>query len=108
MRLIKEEIYSRLYARQQQFGGYTGKDIREIARLFGFDRRTLKRNLEKWSKTDPLFAKLKYIGKHSIPMALEDTVILNERFSENITYKKRDLIREINDNRIKRGEVPIP
>ena len=108
MRQIKEEIYSRLNARQQQFGGYTGKEIRKIARIFGFDRRTLKRNLEKWSKTDPFFAELKYIGKHSIPMALEDTAILNKRFSENITYKKQDLIREINDNRIKREEIPLP
>ncbi len=108
MRQIKEEIYIHLYAKQQQFGGYTGKDIREIARLFGFDRRTLKRNIEKWSKIDPLFTELKYIGKHSIPMNREDIAILNKRFSENITYTKQDLIREINDNRIKREEFPIP
>ncbi len=77
MRQIKEEIYSRLYAKQQQFGGYTGKDLNEIAILFEFDRRTLKRNLEKWSKTDPRFAELKYIDKGSIPINLEDIVILN-------------------------------
>ena len=65
-------------------------------------------NLENWSKTDPVFAKLKYIGKHSIPLAFEDTALLNKRFSESITYTKRDLIREINNNRIKRGEVLIP
>jgi hypothetical protein len=47
MRQIKEEIYSHLYARQQQFGGYSGKDIEKIAKLFGFDRRTLKRHIEK-------------------------------------------------------------
>ncbi len=108
MRQIKEEIYSHLYARQQQFGGYSGKDIEKIAKLFGFDRRTLKRNIEKWSKTDPLFAELKYTGRRSIPMTFEDIAILNKRLSENITCTKQELIREINEKRIKREEAPIP
>jgi ActR/RegA family two-component response regulator len=47
MRRIKEKIYDHLYACQQQFGGYTGKDIEEIARYLGFDRKTIKRDLEK-------------------------------------------------------------
>ncbi len=33
---------------------------------------------------------------------------MNKRLSENITCKKHELIREINDKRIKRDEVPIP
>lgn len=32
MRRVKEKIYDHLYACQQQCGGYTGKDIEEIAR----------------------------------------------------------------------------
>ncbi len=72
MRRIKEKIYDHLYACQQQFGGYNGKDIEEIARHFGFNRKTIKRDLEKWTTTDPLFAELKYIGKRSIPITFED------------------------------------
>ncbi|NQE53689.1 hypothetical protein C5S29_08855 [ANME-1 cluster archaeon GoMg3.2] len=33
---------------------------------------------------------------------------LNQRLKENITYIKQDLIREIHDNRLKRGNIPIP
>ncbi len=77
MRQIKKKIYNHLYACQQRFGGYTGKDIEEIARYLGFYRKTVKRYVEKWSKTDPLFAELKYIGKSSIPLTLEDIVLLN-------------------------------
>jgi hypothetical protein len=108
MRRIKEKIYDHLYACQQQFGGYTGKDIEEIARYLGFDRKTIKRDLEKWTTTDPLFAELKYIGKRSIPITFEDIAILNQLLSENITIRKQEIIREINEKRIKKGDSPIP
>lgn len=108
MRRIKEKIYDHLYACQQQFGGYTGKDVEEIARYLGFNRKTIKRDLEKWTITDPLFAELKYIGKRSIPITFEDIAILNQLLSENITIRRQELIREINEKRIKRGDSPIP
>jgi DNA-binding CsgD family transcriptional regulator len=53
MRSNKKKIYDYLFACQKRFGGYTGRDIDEIARIFGFSRRTVKRNVEKLSKTDP-------------------------------------------------------
>ncbi len=108
MKQIKKKIYNHLYACQQQFGGYTGKDIEKIARYLGFYRKTVKRYVEKWSKTDPLFAELKYIGKRSISLTLEDIAILNQLLSENITCTKQIIVRDINDKRIKRGDVPIP
>ena len=108
MRRIKEKIYDHLYACQQQFGGYTGKDIEEIARHLGFNRKTIKRDLEKWTTTDPLFAELKYIGKRSIPITLEDIAVLNQLLSENITIRRQEIMREMNEKRIKRGESPIP
>jgi hypothetical protein len=107
MRRVKEKIYDHLYACQQQCGGYTGKDIEEIARHLDLNRKTIKRDLEKWIATYPLFAKLKYIGKRSIPITLEDIAILNQLLSENITIRKQEIIREINEKRIKRGETPI-
>ncbi len=58
MRQEKKKIYNHLLEYQQQFGGYTGKDLDETARIFGLNKRTLKRNVEKWSKNDPLFSKL--------------------------------------------------
>src|SRR3972149_6654590 len=108
MTQIKERIYRHFYACQQRFGGYTGKDIEEIARQLGLNRKSVKRRVKKWSKTDPLFPKLKYIGRHSVPLTLEDIFILNQHLSHNISSRKQDLIIEINNNRIRRGEVPIP
>jgi hypothetical protein len=107
MRKDKKKIYNHLFEYQKQFGGYTGKDLDETARIFGLNKRTLKRNVEKWSKTDPLFSKLKYIGQRSIPITLEEITLLNQRLKENITCTKEVLVREINDDRIKRGDVPI-
>jgi hypothetical protein len=88
MRQYKEEIHNHLFECQRLYGGYTGKNLDEIARIFGFNRRTLKRNVEKWSKTDPLFAELRCIGKSSIPLTIEDITFLNQRLRENITCTK--------------------
>jgi hypothetical protein len=108
MRPNKNKIYNHLFSCQQRFGGYTGRDLDETARKLGFDRRTIKRNVEKWSKTDPSFVELEYIGKHSIIITLEDIAIINQRLKEKITSKKQDIIREINDTRVKQGNAPIP
>ncbi len=107
MRQYKEKIRIHLFECQKRFGGYTGKDLEEIARILGFNRRTLKRNVEKWSKADSLFAELKYIGKSSIPLTIDDITLLNQRLRENITCTKQAIIEEINDKRIKRGDIPI-
>jgi hypothetical protein len=107
MKRVKEKIYDYLYACQEQCGGYTGKDLEEIARHLDCNRKTIKRDLEKWIATYPLFAKLKYIGKRSIPITLEDIATLNQLLSKNITIRKQELIREINEKRIQRGEPPI-
>ena len=68
MRQYKKKIYDHLLEYQQRFGGYTGKDLDEIARIFGLNKRTLKRYVEKWSKSDSLFSTLKYTGKRSVPL----------------------------------------
>ena len=108
MRPNKNKIYNHLITCQQRFGGYMGKDLDDIARKLGFDRRTIKRNVEKWSNTDPSFAELEYIGKHSIIITLEDIAIINQRLKEKITSKKQDIILEINDTRVKHGYAAIP
>lgn len=74
----------------------------------GLNRRTVKRYIENWSKKDPRFAELKYIGQHLITVTLEDIAILNQLLSDNITIRKQEIVREINDKRIKRGDSPIP
>jgi ActR/RegA family two-component response regulator len=48
MKQEKKKIYNHLLEYQQGFGGYTGKDLDETARIFGLNKRTLKRNVEKW------------------------------------------------------------
>jgi hypothetical protein len=46
MKQEKKKIYNHLLEYQQGFGGYTGKDLDETARIFGLNKRTLKRNGE--------------------------------------------------------------
>lgn len=97
MRQYKKKIYDHLLEYQQRFGGYTGKDLDEIARIFCLNKRTLKRYVEKWSESDPLFSTLKYTGKRSVPLTIEEVTLLNQRLKENITCTKEVLVREIND-----------
>ncbi len=103
----KEKIYNYLFACQKRFGGYTGRNLGEIARITEYDRRTVKRNVEKWTKTDPRFTELKYIDQHFVSITIEDIAILNQHLKKNIMGTKQDIIQEINDNRIKRGDISI-
>jgi hypothetical protein len=52
MRPNKEKIYDYLFVCQQRFDGYTGKDLADIGKNLGFDIKTIRRNVEKWRKTD--------------------------------------------------------
>jgi hypothetical protein len=90
MRPNKEKIYDYLLFCQQRFGGYTGKYLADIGKNLGFDIKTIKRNVEKWTKTDSLFAELKYIGQHLISITLEDISRLNQYLKENITKALTD------------------
>ncbi len=71
MNLKKEIIYNYLSECNKRVGGYTGKDIDKISKILRLNRRTVKRKIENWSKTDPRFSELKYIGQHLITVALE-------------------------------------
>lgn len=107
MKLKKEIIYNYLSECNLRVGGYTGRDIEIISKILGLNRRTIKRYIENWSKRDPRFAELKYFGQHFITLTFEDIAILNQLLSENITIRKQEIIREINDTRIKRGDTAI-
>jgi len=107
MNLKKEIIYNYLSACNKRVGGYTGKDIDKISKILQLNRRTVKRNVENWSKTDPRFSELKYVGQHLTTVTLEDIAVLNQLLSENITIKRQEIMREINEKRIKRGDFPI-
>jgi hypothetical protein len=107
MNLKKEIIYNYLSACNKRVGGYTGSDIGVISKILELNRKTVKRYIEKWSKTDPRFAELKYFGPNLITVTFEDIEILNQLLSDNITIRKQDIIREINDKRIKRGDASI-
>ena len=76
MRQDKKKIYNQLLEYQQRFGGYTGKDLDETARIFGLNKRTLKRNVEKWSKTDPLFLKSNVAPAHPTAAELRGMIAL--------------------------------
>jgi hypothetical protein len=108
MNLKKEIIYNYLYECNKRVGGYTGKDIDKISKILRLNRRTVKRKIENWSEIDPRFSELKYSGQHLITVTLEDISILNQILFENITIRKQEIIREINEKRIKRGDAPIP
>lgn len=77
MGLNKEEIYNYLFFCQRRFGGYTGSNLSDIAKISGYNRKTVKLNVEKWIKTDSRFKGLRYIGQHSVSITIEDIEILS-------------------------------
>ena len=54
MRQDKKKIYNHLLEYQKRYGGYTGKDLDETARIFGLNRGS-SNTAAFWGHTNPVY-----------------------------------------------------
>ena len=108
MRISKKHVLDFLTGCQIEKGGYTGSDVVKLAKSIPVSPRALRKRINYWTSTDPAFKQLRYLGKQSIPLTMDDFVLINQRLKEKPLGRMSDILREINDNRQKQGKDPIP
>ncbi len=64
MRINRDEVFDFLKQKQNEIGGYTGRDITELAKKLLVTRVGLKKRIDRWTQTDQNFAELRYLGQH--------------------------------------------
>jgi len=104
----KNTIYGHLKKFQEKAGGYTGNDIFKLAKEFNINRKTLNRNIEKWSETDTRFLDIKYLGKRYISLTLDEAFEIERNLMDNPLMVKKYLLESINANRVRNDLVPLP
>ena len=104
----KNTVYGHLKKFQEKAGGYTGNDIVKLAKELNVNRKTLNRNIEKWSETDTRFLDIKYLGKRYISLTLDEAFEIERNLIDNPLMVKKYLLESINANRIHNDLVPLP
>ena len=108
MRISRKKVFEYLSRCQDEKGGYTGRNIGELAKKLSVSIQALKKRIDGWTLTDPSFAGLKYLGTSLIPLTLEDISLIYGRLKRNPLEIKQDILADINRLRFDRGLMPIP
>ncbi len=64
MKINRGQVLTRLRKLKEQYGGYFGTDLSNLANELKVTLVGLRNILGKWLKVDPAFASLRYLGKH--------------------------------------------
>ena len=66
---------------QIERGGYTGNDIAKLAKNIPVSPQTLRKRINYWSSTDQDFNQLTYLGQRTIPISLDDFILIARQVS---------------------------
>ncbi len=108
MRINYDEVFDFLKQKQDEKGGYTGRDITELAKKLLVTRVGLKKRIYLWVQTDQNFAELKYLGQHPMIITLEDFFVINQCLKSNPLILKKDIQEEVNRIRFYKGLAAVP
>jgi hypothetical protein len=99
MRISKTKVLDFLMRCQIERGGYTGNDIAKLAKNIPVSPRALRKRINYWTSTDPVFRQLTYLGQRTIPITLDDFVLINQRLKEKPLGRMSGILQEkLTDN----------
>jgi len=61
--------------------GYTGNDIAKLAKNIPLSPQALRERINYWSSTDQDFNQLTYLGQRTIPISLDDFILIDRQVS---------------------------
>jgi hypothetical protein len=108
MRISKTKVLDLLMRCQIERGGYTGNNIAKLAKIIHVSPQALRKRINYWTSTDPVFNQLTYLGQRTISITLDDFILIDQRLKEKLLGRMSDILREINDNQQKQGKNTIP
>ena len=104
MRISKNHVLDFLKKCQIEKGGYTGSDVAKLAKSIPVSPQSLRKRINYWTSVDSVFKQLRYLGKQTIPLTIDDFALINQLLKEKPLGRMSDILREINDNRQKQGK----
>jgi hypothetical protein len=108
MRISKNRVLDFLTRCQIEKGGYTGSDVTILAKSIPVSPQALRKRIDDWNSSDQTFKQLRYLGKQTIPLTVDEFVLIRQWLKENPLGGISDILQELNDNRQKQGKDSIP
>ncbi len=105
-RIPKDEVLKFLREKQESEGGYTGRDITELAELLQVTSRGLRRRLSNWIKNYKEFAHFIYLGKVESSITLAEILEIKHRIASNPVQIKKGIQVDLQNKRPDKKPIP--
>jgi hypothetical protein len=103
MKINRDDVLARLRKLKEQYGGYFGTDLLNLARELKVTLYGLKKRLDKWVKEDPGFASLHYLGMHKPTMTRNELREIQTRRDQKPLEIKKYILDDLNKERNSTG-----
>lgn len=92
MRISKKRVLNFLTRCQIEKGGYTGSDVTILAKSIPVSPQAIRKRIDEWNSSDHTFKLLRYLGKQTISLSIDDFVLINQRLKENPLGRMSDIL----------------
>ncbi len=103
MKIDRDFVLTHLRKLKEQYGGYFGTDISNLAHELKITLFGLRKILGKWLKEDPAFASLHYLGKHKPTINRNEIKEIKKRRDQKPLEIKKHILDDLNKERNRAG-----
>jgi hypothetical protein len=103
MKIDRDYVLEYLRKLKEQYGGYFGTDLSNLANELKVTLFSLRKMLGKWLKVDPAFASLRYLGKHKPAINRNEVKEIENRRDKKPLEIKKYILDDLNKERNSTG-----
>jgi hypothetical protein len=107
MTIERDYVLAYLRKLEEQYGGYFGTDILNLAEELGVTWHGLRKKLNEWFKIDPDFSSFHYLGRHRPSITLNEFIEIESRVVANPLEVKSHIYSDINKERADSNEKSL-
>ena len=107
MKIQRDYVLAHLRKLEEQYGGYFGTDIFNLAEELGVTWHGLRKKLNEWFKIDPDFSSFHYLGRHRPSITPNEFIEIENRVAANPLEVKSHIYSDINKERADSNEKPL-
>ncbi len=108
MVIPREQVLTYLQGKQESCGGYTGKDITELAEFLNVTSQGLNRRLAYWVQKDKEFKQLIYLGKEKPSITLAEFFEIEQQIAADPLQVKKGIYDDLQSKRDLKNLETIP
>jgi hypothetical protein len=103
MKINRDYVLEYLRKLKEQYGGYFGTDLSNLANELKITLVGLRKILGKWLKADPAFGSLRYLGKHKPTINRNELKEIENRRDKKPLEVKKHILDDLNKERNSAG-----